>query len=198
MKKVLLPLLAAALLCTPLCGCASSQPSNAPRQEPESSSGQTQQPEAPASSGAQEQISEQRAQEIALSDAGLSAADASSLSVRQERDDGVPVFDVSFRSATHRFEYEIAAGTGEIRSSEMEILIPAAPSGDTAQVSEADARALLLARVPGATEPELRINLDREDGVLVYEGEIRHGGRAYNFTLDAVTGVLLEWSSELQ
>ena len=119
-------------------------------------------------------------------------------SPRPERDDGVPVFDVEFRSETYRFEYEIAAGTGEILSSEMEILTPAVPSGDTAQVSEADAKALLLARVPGATEPELRIRLDMEDGVLVYEGELRHGGREYDFTLDAVTGVLLEWSSELK
>ena len=191
MKKTILALFAAALLCAPLFGCA-SQPSNAPRQEPERSSRQTQQPDTPASNGAQGQLSEQQAQEIALS-----AADVSSLSVRPERDDGVPVFDVEFRSETYRFEYEIAAGTGEILSSEMEILTPAVPSGDTAQVSEADAKALLLARVPGATEPELRIRLDMEDGVLVYEGELRHGGREYDFTLDAVTGVLLEWSSEL-
>ena len=197
MKKTILALFAAALLCAPLFGCA-SQPSNAPRQEPERSSGQTQHPDTPASNGAQGQLSEQQAQEIALSDAGLSAADVSSLSVRPERDDGVPVFDVEFRSETYRFEYEIAAGTGEILSSEMEILTPAVPSGDTAQVSEADAKALLLARVPGATEPELRIRLDMEDGVLVYEGELRHGGREYDFTLDAVTGVLLEWSSELK
>jgi hypothetical protein len=64
---------------------------------------------------------------------------------------------------------------------------PAAPG----IISEAQAKQIALAQVPGATS--IRIHLDYDDGRQTYEGEIIKGYTEYDFEIDAVTGVILEW-----
>lgn len=63
-------------------------------------------------------------------------------------------------------------------------------------VSLAKAQKLALARVPGATENDIRIKLDYDDGYYLYEGEILYGQKEYEFEIDANTGTFLEWSEE--
>ena len=64
------------------------------------------------------------------------------------------------------------------------------------QISEADARAAALERVPGATEQDLRMELDRDDGKYIYEGDIIYQQKEYEFEIDANTGNFLKWSEE--
>ena len=55
----------------------------------------------------------------------------------------------------------------------------------------------VLARVPGATEQDIREwEFDRDDGRYEYEGEIIYGGYEYEFTIDASTGHITEWKTE--
>ena len=68
-------------------------------------------------------------------------------------------------------------------------------SADVAVTLE-EATAIALERVPGATESDIRIQLDRDDGVYKYEGDIIHEQREYDFEIDANTGTILEWSEE--
>ena len=63
-----------------------------------------------------EQISEEKAQEIALKHAGLKADQVSGLRVKYDVDDGVPEYEVEFYHDHWEYEYEIHAETGEIRS----------------------------------------------------------------------------------
>lgn len=58
------------------------------------------------------------------------------------------------------------------------------------------ATALALSRVSGATENDIQIELDYDDGYYVYEGEILYGQKEYEFEIDANTGTFLEWSEE--
>lgn len=67
-------------------------------------------------------------------------------------------------------------------------------SASAASISLAEAKELLLAKVPSAQIKELE--LDTEDGRLVYEGELRNGNMEYEFQLDASTGVFIEWEQE--
>ena len=40
------------------------------------------------------------------------------------------------------------------------------------------------------------MELDRDDGRMVYEGECRKGQMEYEFKLDAQTGAILEWEED--
>lgn len=64
------------------------------------------------------------------------------------------------------------------------------------QISEADAKAAALERVPGATEQDFRMELDRDDGKYIYEGDIIYQQKEYEFEIDANTGNFLKWSEE--
>lgn len=64
------------------------------------------------------------------------------------------------------------------------------------QISEADAKSAALERVPGATEQDLRMELDRDDGKYIYEGDIIYQQKEYEFEIDANTGNFLKWSEE--
>ena len=67
-------------------------------------------------------VSLDTAEKTALSDAGLSASDVSSLSVKTEQTDGISVYNIEFCADNMKYEYEIHAGTGEIYSKNMEAI----------------------------------------------------------------------------
>lgn len=75
--------------------------------------------------------------------------------------------------------------------------------GGNAQTVPADvsitleqASKLALDRVPGASEQDLKIELDYDDGRQKYEGDIIYDQREYEFEIDANTGDFLEWKEE--
>ena len=59
-------------------------------------------------------------------------------------------------------------------------------------LSEAEVRQIVEDRA-GVSGTFRELHLDRDDGRVVYEGEMRDGWTEYEFTLDAVTGTILEW-----
>lgn len=60
---------------------------------------------------------------------------------------------------------------------------------DMARVSEADARAAAQRVIPGATVTDL--DLDDEDGYLVYEADLWRDGVEFDVTIDAGNGEVL-------
>ena len=122
-------------------------------------------------------VDEAKAKQIALDHAGVSESDTSFLMAKLDYDDGVQVYDVEFYVAAtaSEYDYEIDAATGEIRSYDYdaENYNPSQQNTGSASsetMSEAEVRAIALAKVPGATENDIRMNLDRDDGKLRYEG----------------------------
>ena len=69
-------------------------------------------------------------------------------------------------------------------------------SSQNVSVSEADAKAAALERVPGAADTDIKIELDFDDGQYIYEGDIIYDGKEYEFEIDANTGNFLKWSEE--
>ncbi len=63
-----------------------------------------------------ETISAEKAQTIALTHAGLRADQVTGLRVKYEIDDGVPLYEVEFRSGRWEYDYEIHAETGAVLS----------------------------------------------------------------------------------
>ena len=71
----------------------------------------------------------------------------------------------------------------------------AVPQADV-QISSEQASKLALDRVPGATEQDLKIELDYDDGYYKYEGDIIYDQKEYEFEIYANTGDCLEWKEE--
>lgn len=63
-------------------------------------------------------------------------------------------------------------------------------------VTQEQATQTALSRVSGATEQNIRIHLDYDDGFYKYEGDIIYNGTEYEFEIDANSGNILEWSEE--
>ena len=57
-------------------------------------------------------------------------------------------------------------------------------------------RSIVLAKIPGATIKE--IELDRENGIYVYEGEARKGNYEYDFEINASSGVIIGWEQDYE
>jgi uncharacterized membrane protein YkoI len=72
------------------------------------------------SSDASRYIGEAKAQAIALTDAGLSESDVRKLKAKLDREDGVKVYEVEFKSGRMEYEYEIDPVSGAILKSDME------------------------------------------------------------------------------
>lgn len=141
-------------------------------------------------------VDEAKAQEIALAHAGVNAADATITKSKLDYDDGRQVYELEWYANGAKYDYEVAVATGEIVNSGYEAKTVVG-TGNSATVSEATAKQTALSRVPGATAANIyKFKLDFDDGRWEYEGEIRYGTMEYDFTIDANTGVLLEWDME--
>ena len=151
---------------------------------------------ASASSGAA--ITEAEAKQIALDHAGVSESETERMRVKLGRDDGVQEYEVNFYVGNREYDYDINAATGEIRSHDSEIDDDYVSSTEAAgaAISEDEARATVVARVSGASASDVRLYLERDDGRLVYEGELIYNGTEYEFQIDATTGDVLDWESE--
>lgn len=149
-----------------------------------------------ASSGAA--ITEAEAKQIALNHAGVSESETERMRVKLGRDDGVQEYEVNFYVGNREYDYDINAATGEIRSYDSEIDDDYVSSTEAAgaAISEDEARATVVARVSGASASDVRLYLERDDGRMVYEGELIYNGTEYEFQIDATTGDVLDWESE--
>lgn len=146
-------------------------------------------------------ISQDEAKQIALKDAGVAEADVTGLRVKEDRDDGRYIYEVQFYVQNKEYDYDIDATSGAIVSSDYDVENNFNNNGSSPQnsgqtISEEDARNAALGRVPGATQNDIRIHLDTDDGKQVYEGDIYYNNTEYEFQIDATTGEFIEWSQE--
>ena len=72
-----------------------------------------------------------------------------------------------------------------------------APADNTAKLTEAEAKKIALAQVPGAKEKGIRgFEIDYDDGRLEYEGSIYYGELEYEFEIDGYSGAIRNWEVE--
>lgn len=170
--------------------------------------------------GAVADIGKDKAVQIALDDVKLTETDISRLYIEKDIENGKDTYEVKFSDGKTEYEYKIQADDGKIIKASFEEVSsgvqlsdgnpteglpqrkedkPAGVNSNTSannQISRADAAKLALARVPGADEKDLKIELDYDDGKYKYEGDIIYDGKEYEFEIDAITGDFLEWSEE--
>ena len=167
---------------------------------------------APSASGSL--VGEAAAQSAALTHAGVKESDTSYLSCHLEYDDGrVECYEVEFQAGSTQYEYEIGPYDGAVWKAERETRAAVPASGTTTGTSgtttgstsgttsgssslisaeAAKSAALAHAGVNASNVYEFKCELDRDDGVTLYEVEFKSGGMEYEYEIDATTGAVLK------
>ncbi len=149
-------------------------------------------------------IGENRAKEIALGHAGLSAENVIELETELDRIGGVVVYEVEFKSGGYDYDYYINAESGEIISSYKEHDdyrkdTDAAPPSGSDYIGEEKAKEIALSHAGLSADKvsALEIELDSKRGVVVYEIEFKYGGCEYNYDINAASGEIVSSYKEL-
>lgn len=138
-------------------------------------------------------IGEAAAKQIALEHAGVAEADASHLWVSRDYDDGRLEYEVEFFSGSKEYDYDIDAADGSILSFDSETEFAGKKTAGSEGISLEQAKKIALAKVPGANDSHIRIEKNRDDGQLLYEGKIVYSGVEYEFEISAADGSVLDW-----
>lgn len=140
---------------------------------------------------------EQAAIDAALEDAKLTEEELTGLRIKKDRDDGKTIYEVELYVDAEEYSYEIDADTAKILEQDYEVEddYDKEPDDPDAMTRE-DAVQIILDKVEGATEMDIRIKYERDDGKDIYEGSLVYEGTEYEFELNAKDGQILEWSEE--
>ena len=153
-------------------------------------------------------IGTDKAMDIAAAAFGkASTAKMAYSAVDPELDESPAHYEVEITSQTgEEFEYKVDAYTGAILESKREaadgtevpVVQPSKPaaSGDIGY-AKAKSVALNHAGVSENKAYDMEIELDDEDGRLVYEVEFKFGGMEYSYEINAATGAILKHEAEL-
>ena len=146
--------------------------------------------------------------------AGMTALDSVTAEVDSELDESLAHYEVELHTAWGEFEYLVDAYTGKVLSGQKDLLTTAStpnettkpsdqkpdPSGTAQNIGYAKAKSIALNHA-GVSENEaydMDIELDNEDGILVYEVEFKSGNMEYDYEINAATGAILKHESELE
>ena len=153
-------------------------------------------------------IGKDKAMDIAAAAFGkASTAKMAYSEVDPELDESPAHYEVEIRSQSgEEFEYKIDAYTGAILESKREaadgtevpVVQPSNPavSGD---IGHAKAKSIALnhAGVSENKAYDMEIELDDEDGTLVYEVEFKSGNMEYSYEINAASGAILKHEAEI-
>ena len=143
-------------------------------------------------------IGAEKAKEIALQHAGVSASNAVFVKAEREYDDGRLTYDVDFYAGNKEYDYEILAADGTILSYDADIegyRIPSSTSTSSSGyigVERAKEIALQHAGLSSSGVNFDKAEFDHDDGRTEYEIEFHHNFREYEYTIDAASGTILE------
>ena len=138
--------------------------------------------------------------------AGTTALDSVTAEVDSELDEFPAHYEVELHTAWGEFEYLVDAYTGKVLSGQKDLPAtapvgdetakPTAPTGD---IGHAKAKSIALnhAGVSENKAYDMEIELDDEDGTLVYEVEFKFGGMEYSYEINVATGAILKHEAEL-
>ena len=145
--------------------------------------------------------------------AGTTAVDSVTAEVDPELDESPAHYEVELQTAWGEFEYLVDAYTGKVLSGQKDLLAAVsasnettkpsgqkpAPSGTVQDIGYAKAKSIALNHA-GLSENQaydMDIELDDEDGKLVYEIEFKSGGMEYSYEINAATGAILKHEAEI-
>ena len=145
--------------------------------------------------------------------AGTTAVDSVTAEVDPELDESPAHYEVELQTAWGEFEYLVDAYTGKVLSGQKDLLAAVSASNEMAKPTDqkpvppeaaqrigyAKAKSIALnhAGVSENKAYDMEIELDDEDGTLVYEVEFKSGGMEYSYEINAASGAILKHEAEL-
>ncbi|MFC4805402.1 PepSY domain-containing protein [Filifactor villosus] len=139
-----------------------------------------------------------KAKEIALRDAGLSASQVQFIKAQAEMEDGKKVYDIEFYHNNVEYDYEIDAATGRILEKDTDIEGFEIPAPADIGVDKAKNIALKDARLSASQVKFVKAKAEMEDGKKVYDIEFYHKNKEYDYEIDAATGRILEKDTDIE
>ena len=157
-------------------------------------------------SAGRNQIGENRAKEIALIDAGLSASDVTFTKVENGTEDGIAVYEIEFENENAEYDYDVTKPGGKIVNASRKVKVPACVAAQekansknkTAKTGKDAAIDAALSHA-GFSEDEvsaLKCEQDYDDGREIYEVEFKQGGYEYSYDVDANSFSIIEWDKD--
>jgi len=153
-------------------------------------------------------ISLDKAKEIALSHAGLSADQVTFVKVNMDFDDGIQKYDIKFYCNGQEYDYEINSSNGQIVQFDYDMEYNYIPNNNTtnyqsnvnttANISVERAKEIALSHAGLASNQVTfqRIELDFDNGIQKYEIEFYYNYREYSYEIDANTGNILSYEQD--
>ncbi|MCM1498475.1 MAG: PepSY domain-containing protein [Clostridium sp.] len=114
-------------------------------------------------------------------------------SITSKYDDGINIYKVKMSSDTKKYELKYNARTRKLIDYEWE-LVSKKTNNQSAYIGKDKAKEIALGKVPGARV--IKVELDKDDGVPVYEVELIKDSYEYEIKIHAKTGKILEFESE--
>ena len=177
--------------------------------------------------GDKKQIGVEAAKQIALAHAKVAQKDVTFIKSELDTEDGRAVYEIEFYSGNVEYDYDIDAVNGEIISNDFDIedySIPAQsaaapqqtevpkqtatapapttqaannPSGDIG-MERAKQIALSHAGLSQGSVSFVKVELDYEDGVKVYDIEFYSGNVEYDYEINAATGAIISVDRDIE
>lgn len=141
-------------------------------------------------------ITAERAKELALSHAGVKAADAAFDKVKIDWEKGTPIYEVKFHTGKAGYDYQINALNGKLVKWDSKPLNNAAQTGYIT-ADRAKELALADAGVKASDATFVKVKLDWDDGRAEYEVKFYSGRVEYEYDIDAKSGAVLSRDSEV-
>lgn len=143
-------------------------------------------------------IGAEKALEIALAHAGVQKGAVKDIEVELDFKRGIMVYEVEFKIGGMEYEHLINAITGEIIEDKQklddddDITVPE----NAINAQKARGIALEHAGVAAENVTDFEIDLDRKNGVTVYEVEFRAGDTEYDYVINAQTGEVVSFKKK--
>ena len=174
-------------------GISTAQPQEDAENQPAANGNSTAQPQ-------EDSLDEAKA--AALKDAGLSESDVTFKKTELDHSHGTQVYDIEFYTSDTKYDYEIDASNGTVLEKNIEqFQIQTNPTdsainssgNDYIGVDRAKEIALNHAQLSESDVQFAKAKLENDDGEVEYEIEFYSGRTEYDYTIDAVSGNIIEY-----
>lgn len=146
---------------------------------------------------AADKITEEKAKEIAVADAGLKTGDVTFDRVETGTEQGAAVYEIEFKTSSKEYDYDICTKDGEIVSRGYELRKPSAKGSEISK-EEAKKIALKDAGVKAGDAVFTKVENGTEDGIAVFEIEFETESKEYDYDVAKAGGKILTFSEKVK